>query len=177
MGLFAIAFLFAPALKAQSLSLEDIKTQMLKDWERAKQYTIEYLNTMPTDKYTFRAQDSIRNFSQQMLHLANGNVFLISQIATEQRPSWYSFTLEQRSSAQNKDTVIKYVTESYDYAINVIKNRPTAQFGETKKIFNRFDETWYSMVNKAFEHQTHHRGQTTIYIRLVGAKPPQERLY
>jgi len=30
---------------------------------------------------------------------------------------------------------------------------------------------------KAFEHQTHHRGQTTIYIRLVGLKPPGERLF
>jgi uncharacterized damage-inducible protein DinB len=32
-------------------------------------------------------------------------------------------------------------------------------------------------ITKAFEHQTHHRGQTTVYIRLAGAKPPQEKLF
>nr|WP_324497299.1 DinB family protein [Haliscomenobacter sp.] len=30
---------------------------------------------------------------------------------------------------------------------------------------------------KAFEYQTHHRGQTTIYIRLLGIKPPNEKLF
>ena len=32
-------------------------------------------------------------------------------------------------------------------------------------------------MNKTFEHQTHHRGQATIYIRLQGIKPPEERLF
>ena len=30
---------------------------------------------------------------------------------------------------------------------------------------------------KAFEHQTHHRGQCTIYIRLLGIRPPGEKLF
>jgi len=30
---------------------------------------------------------------------------------------------------------------------------------------------------KTFEHQTHHRGQATIYIRLQGIRPPQEQLF
>jgi uncharacterized damage-inducible protein DinB len=33
------------------------------------------------------------------------------------------------------------------------------------------------MMLKTFEHQTHHRGQTTIYIRLLGIRPPQEKLF
>ncbi|HET7002392.1 MAG TPA: DinB family protein [Puia sp.] len=35
----------------------------------------------------------------------------------------------------------------------------------------------YAWLLKAFEHQAHHRGQTTIYIRLVGVKPKNERLF
>lgn len=27
-----------------------------------------------------------------------------------------------------------------------------------------------------FEHQTHHRAQTTVYLRLADVKPPQEKL-
>jgi uncharacterized damage-inducible protein DinB len=171
----AVAFMLAPATQAQTL--EDIKTQMLKDWGRAKAYTIEYLNTMPADKYTFKAQDSIRNFAQQMLHLANGNVFLVSQASAEKPPTWFSFALEQRPGAQVKDSVMKYINESYDWVTNVIKNTETSKWGDKKKVFNRFDETTFSMFNKAFEHQGHHRGQTTIYIRLVGVKPPNEKLF
>jgi hypothetical protein len=37
-------------------------------------YTVDYLNAMPADKYSFKATDSTRSFAQQMLHLAQANV-------------------------------------------------------------------------------------------------------
>jgi len=169
---------FLVVINANAQSLEDIKNQMVKDWQRAKEYTLEYLNTMPADKYTFKATDSVRSFAQQMLHLANGNVFLVSQsLPNEPRPSWFSFTLEQRASAHAKDSVVKYVSESYDWVIKTIQNTPTGKWNEKTKVFGSLEETAFNMLNKAFEHQSHHRGQTTIYIRLVGVRPPQERLF
>src|SRR5688572_5448382 len=156
---------------------EAIKAQMVKDWERAKEYTMEYLNTMPADKYSFKANDSIRSFAQQMLHLASGNVGLLSSVSTEKPPAGFGFGLEQRATAQVKDSVVYYVMRSYDYARDAVKNSEISKWGEVKKVFNRFEETQFAFMLKTFEHQTHHRGQTTIYIRLVGIKPPQEKLF
>jgi uncharacterized damage-inducible protein DinB len=167
--------LFGSQIRAQSL--DPIKAQMVKDWERAKDYTIEYLNTMPADKYSFKATDSVRSFAQQMLHLATANVFLMSNATTDKIPAGFSFQLEQRTSAQTKDSVVYFVTTSYDFARNAVKNSDVSKWGDVKKVFNRYDETVYAIMNKTFEHQTHHRGQTTIYIRLVGIKPPNERLF
>ena len=62
-------FAFVLSFESNAQSLEDIKMQMVKDWERAKAYTVDYLNTMPADKYSFKAVDSIRSFAQQMLHV------------------------------------------------------------------------------------------------------------
>jgi hypothetical protein len=161
--------------KAQAVTLETIKAQLVKDWQRAKDYTIEYLNTMPADKYSFRATDSIRSFAQQMLHLAQANVGLLS--GTIGNPlAFAGGNLEGRSSAQTKDSVMYYVVASYDYAINGIKNSNVATWGDKSKFYN-FEETKLTWFMKTFEHQTHHRGQTTIYIRLAGIKPPQERLF
>ena len=173
--LAAFAFLFATQIYAQSM--DAIKAQMVKDWERAKEYTQEYLNTMPSDKYSFKANDSVRSFAQQMLHLAAANIFFMSNISSEKPPAWLSFNLEKQAGAQGRDSVVYYVMASYDYAINTVKSSNTTQWGDVKKLFGRFDETKYAIMNKAFEHQTHHRGQTTIYIRLVGVKPPQEKLF
>jgi len=160
---------------SQSLSGEDIKAQFIKDWERAKAYTIEYLNTMPADKYSFKATDSIRSFAQQMLHLAGGNVGLIS-VATDQPRLLPGYNPEQSPTAQSKDSVVAYVTQSYDYAITAIKGLDASKLGETTgRGNNKF--TRYAWLLKAFEHQTHHRGQTTIYIRLLGIKPPNEMLF
>jgi hypothetical protein len=164
-------------VNAQSLSAEDIRGQMIKEWERAKAYTVEYLNTMPADKYSYIAADSIRSFAKQMLHLAGGNIFLMMNATDYKVPSVFGNpNLENSPGAQNKDSVMFYVTNSYDYCINAVKNTDLSKWGEKKKIFG-FEESRYALMIKTFEHQTHHRGQTTIYIRRQGIKPPQERLF
>src|SRR6266508_1268804 len=90
--------LLSSKIYAQSLTEENIKAQMVKDWERAKAYTVDYLNTMPADKYSFKAVDSIRSFAQQMLHLAGGNCFLMSSAADQKPPSWFMSDIAHRST-------------------------------------------------------------------------------
>lgn len=175
--LLILSFSLSSQTKAQGLSEADIKAQMLKDWERAKAYTADYLNTMPADKYSFKAVDSIRSFAQQMLHLAAGNCFIMSNATDQQTPSWFTSDIEHSPTAQKKDSVMYYVTSSYDYCMNAVKNTDINKWGEKKKMFNTYEETRFALINKTFEHQGHHRGQTTIYIRLQGIKPPQERLF
>ena len=160
---------------AQSISSEDIKAQMVKDWERAKAYTIDYLNSMPADKYSFKPVDSIRSFAQQMLHLAGGNIFLMSA-AADQKPPFMRGDLETSPGAQAKDSVMYFVTASYDYCINAVKNTDVNKWGEKKSLM-KMESNRYILMTKTFEHQTHHRGQTAIYIRLQGIRPPQERLF
>jgi len=162
-------------LSAQTLSDEDIRSQFIKDWERAKAYTIDYLNTMPANKYSFKATDSVRSFAQQMLHLAQSNVNVIAFVAGEPNIIGDRI-LEESKTAQSKDSVMYYVIASYDFAINGIKKLSIASLSEKVKFYN-WEETKFAWLLKAFEHQTHHRGQTTIYIRLAGFHPPQERLF
>jgi uncharacterized damage-inducible protein DinB len=168
-------FIFSYQSKAQAISNEDIKAQMIKDWQRAKDYTDSYLATMPADKYSFKAVDSIRSFAQQMLHLATANSFLMAAV-TGQPPAFGERNLEESTTAQSSDSVKYYVDASYDFAINGLKSMDASKLGEKTKMFD-FEETKYVFALKAFEHQTHHRGQTTIYIRLLGIRPPQERLF
>ena len=161
-------------LSAQPITGQQIKEQFLNDWQRAKTYTLDYLNTMPADKYSFKAVDSIRSFAQQMLHLSSGNIGLITA-ATGAKIQWPK-GLENSTTAQNKDSVVWYVTRSYDYAIESIQGLDPDKYGETVGQGPR-QATRFALLLKAFEHQTHHRGQTTIYIRLQGIRPPNERLF
>ena len=162
-------------LAAQTLSDETIRAQFINDWERAKAYTLDYLNTVPADKYSFRATDSIRSFAQQMLHLAQSNVNILTFVAVQ--PNIIGDrNLEESKTAQTKDSVMYFVTASYDFAINGLKKMNMTTLNEKVK-FVYWEETKFAWLLKAFEHQTHHRGQTTIYIRLLGLHPPQERLF
>ena len=110
-----------------------------------------------------------------LLHLAKGSCFLVSNATDEKPPSFSLSDVEHSPTAQNKDSVMYYVITSYDYCLTAVKNLDVKKWFEKKKTMN--EETKFALMNKAFEHQSHHRGQTTIYIRLQGIKPPNERLF
>jgi hypothetical protein len=44
---------------------------IVKEWERAKAYTKEYLDAMPESGYAFKPTPEMRSFAEQMLHLTD----------------------------------------------------------------------------------------------------------
>ena len=52
----------------------------------------------------------------------------------------------------------------------------SAQVDETVEFF-KMKMSRSVLLGKALEHHAHHRGQTTIYLRLKGVTPPSERLF
>ena len=169
------AILAVFSLVAAAQDGEAIKKQMIADWQRAKLYTGEYLDAMPASRYDFRPADSIRTFARQMLHLAQGNIGLASNGTGVDR-IFPGQNLEARESAASADSVKYFVMASYDYVISGLEQMDAGKMFESTKMGN-FDFTRYAWLSKAFEHQGHHRGQATIYLRAAGIKPPNERLF
>jgi len=150
-------------------------TQLIKDWKRAKAYTLEYLETMPEVGYALKPTPDMRSFAEQMLHLTDGNYGITSVALGVKSP--VERGASEKSTDKSKANTIKQVMESYDFVIESIKKANPAQLGETIKLFGNNEMSRLTALNKCFEHQTHHRGQTTVYIRLAGTKPPQEKLF
>ena len=164
---------FAILAMATGLNAQTPKANLVKDWERARAYTKEYLDAMPESGYALKPTKEMRSFAGQMLHLADANYGIVAT-AAEVAPTAKDL---EKSNDVIKASVTEKVLASYDFAINAIKNYPDSKWGEKIKLFNRFDVTRGQVFDKAFEHQTHHRGQTTVYIRLAGATPPTEKLF
>lgn len=153
----------------------DHVAKMVADWTRAKEYTKEYLDAMPEDGMGFKPTPEIRSFAEQMLHLTAAN-FLFASTATGLANPYDKKNLEAMSEYKTKAALTKIVMESYDFMIKAIQGFDLSKSGEAVKFFN-FSSTRGELLAKCFEHQTHHRGQTTIYLRLKGVKPPQEKLF
>jgi uncharacterized damage-inducible protein DinB len=170
------------AISQDSLK-ETLKQQMIADWVRAKAYTQEYLDAMPADKYSYRPVDSVRTYAEQMLHLAQADAafaFISTGYPNAALRVLTSPDFGKSSTAQSKDPVEYYVRTSYDFMINAIKN---LDFNKLTELVSwnlpggKRTTTRLGWIQKAFEHQTHHRGQCTVYLRLVGVRPPAERLW
>lgn len=148
---------------------------LVNDWQRAKAYTLEYLETMPDDKFDFKPTEDIRSFAQQMLHLTDANYgFTAAAIGIE---SPIARGESEKSDDTSKENVIKLVTAGYDFVISGLYGLTDDQLTEKVSLFGRFEMSKGQAFAKLFEHQTHHRGQTTIYLRLAGVTPPNEKLF
>jgi hypothetical protein len=180
----SLLFFFGTVLvNAQNNLNETLKQRMITDWERAKAYTQEYLEAMPASKYGFRPVDSVRTFAEQMLHLAlsNTGMSLIGSGAKNANAHlFFNQGFGKSASAQAKDSVVFYVNTSYDIAITCIRNMDFKKLDEEVSRMmpgGKRTTTRLGWLLKAFEHQTHHRGQCTVYLRTAGIRPPKEKIW
>jgi uncharacterized damage-inducible protein DinB len=155
--------------------------KMIADWERARKYTLAYLDSADDHSIAFKVSDKTpRTFGGQLLHLAEANYGLVK--AGTGRPNDVAFgSLEANEAMKTKADVSKAVLDSYDYVIAALKEMNDSQLSDTVSVqlFPGFKPTLSreDWINKAFEHQTHHRGQGTQYLRAQGKTPPQEMLF
>lgn len=166
LGLFAML----STANAQSQSATKIA-----EWERAKAYTKEYLDAMPETGYSLKPTPEMRSFAEQMLHLTDANYGFTATATGEKSP--YGLGEVEKTQDKSKANVTKIVMAGYDYVIDALKKLSPQQLDEKVKFMNRFEMTKDMVFTKDFEHQTHHRGQATVYLRLAGVKPPQEKLF
>lgn len=172
---FLLGLLFSLGMISAAQAQQTLE-QTIHEWERAKAYTKEYLDAMPESGYSSKPTPDIRSFAQQMLHLTDAN-YGFGSAAMGLKSPYQPGELEKSTTDLSKANVTKIVLAGYDFIIDGLKQMKPAQMNEKIKLFGRFDLTRAEALAKDFEHQTHHRGQTTIYLRLAGVTPPAEKLF
>lgn len=157
------------------LSKPKTVSQLTTEWTRAKEFTKEYLDAMPEDGMGYKPTPEIRSFAEQMLHLAAANYNFAAAASGKANPM-QGKKLEAMDELKTKTALTKAVMDSYDFVLDGIKGLSDAQLAENVKMGQR-ELSRETVLAKGFEHQTHHRGQATIYIRMKGVKPPNEKLF
>ena len=115
----------------KTASAQFTPSQMIKEWERSKIYTKQYLDAMPEDGYGFKPTPEIRSFAAQMLHLAEANYFFASSASGNPIP-------EERKSIEKdvpptKEAVTKAVMDSYDFMIHCVQGMTQEKMDEISK--------------------------------------------
>src|SRR4051812_49469613 len=118
--LLSLLFVFSLVNFANAQSAAD----MVKEWERAKAYTKEYLDAMPESGYALKPTPEMRSFAEQMLHLTDANYNFASAATGEKSPV---NELEKTTTDKSKANVTKQVMAGYDFVINGIQKMTPAQ--------------------------------------------------
>ncbi len=169
-----MTLLFALLIITSAYSQVTTET-LVADFERAKALSLDYVEAMPADKFDYQPTEDVRTYAQQFLHASQGTIGLSSNGTGADR-IYANANLEKDEALQSKEEVKRMVTESFDFAIDAIRNMDPDSFGE---IVERgpFKITRLAWIQKAHEHISHHRGQAAIYLRMNGIVPPQYKLF
>ncbi len=130
---------------------------------------------MPDDKLTFRPAPEILNFAGQFLHISEYNYVFAAAATGVANPNTVA-KAEEKPELWTKPELRGFVAASYDFMVQGIAGMAEESLDEEIQFF-KWKMPRRLVLAKALEHHAHHRGQTAIYFRLQGLKPPSERLF
>ncbi|SRR5258708_1457606 len=135
--------------------------------QHAKSYTLQVAEAMPENKYDFKPAREEMNFREQLLHLADNLEWLTSAYLLKVSDT----LMESDKKKQKKEEVIAVVTRAYDNTLYALTHFNPEHLADTVSFFagpmNKLQ-----IINLISDHQTHHRAQMIVYLRLNGIRPP-----
>jgi uncharacterized damage-inducible protein DinB len=163
-----LGFAMAGSAAAQKVTCPSYFAAGLKSrWKMSKDYSLAMLAKMPDQHLGFRPVPEVWTFSQQLTHLADGNV-LISAPLRGEKPVYVGDPRQLDRAALEK-----HLKDSYDVvAASFDRLKSDAEAEEMVQFFDdRIAKR--DLCYRLLDHATHHRSQALVYLRLKGIVPPE----
>jgi uncharacterized damage-inducible protein DinB len=162
-----------PASGENPMSVENI----IEGWREVRNGLIDEANQIPAEQFGFQPAPDTRSVRQLLQHLVESQKFLVSEAC---RPDT---NLMRASFADNvktyapgvrdvndKDALLELLRSSMDEAAE----KMLAAGDELKNSMKRFDGkemNKLAFMSFAIAHEMYHRGQLTVYERLLNIQP------
>ena len=157
-------FLLPHVAAAQAAHLP---AELLKDWTDQKALMMKTADAMPAEKFSYKTTPPQRDFGQQILHVAGGNIAYLRNFGGKAALP----TINR--NATDKAEILRALAASFDYGEALIKEQTdesvmqiitTNQFlgpsSKARVIYFLLGHTWDIY------------GQMVVYLRLNGVTPP-----
>jgi len=150
--------------------------EYLERLENSRKYLVLVAETMPEDKYVFKATAESMSFGENLMHIAWAmDWHSQSLMGGREARDWNSDT-ELKVDKKSKEEMIATIEKTFNKTIEFISNFDINRLEERLDYFGS-DRTKRQVLLLLADHITHHRGQMLVYMRLNGLKPPRYVLY
>lgn len=145
---------------------------VLSKWKGMKSYTLAVAELMPESNYAYKPVPDEFTFAEQQMHIA-GNLYYISAklIRGVEPPFSGKQLMEKIPQGASKKELIETLGKAFDYAGETFAQMTTKTVAEEIDYWGGHS-TKRKIVLLLNDHQTHHRAQMIVYLRLNGIKPP-----
>ncbi|WP_298895048.1 DinB family protein [uncultured Psychroserpens sp.] len=151
-------------------------TDYLERLENSRKYLILVAETMPEDKYNFKATPESMSFAENLMHIGWAMDWHCQSLLGGREARDWNTDTELKVAKKSKKEMIATIDKTFNKTIEFI-----TKFDITK-LKDRLDYLGLNRTKRQIlllltDHITHHRGQMLVYMRLNGLKPPRYILY
>lgn len=146
-------------------------------WKDVRAGLIREVERVPADQFSFKATDQTRSVAELVQHIVEAQKFLVGETCRADtnlmRQSFADHTKEYAGGVRevaDKAGLLDLLQTSMDQAeaaINLFSN----QLDETMVRFDGRQTSKIAFLTFAMSHEMYHRGQLTVYERLLNIEP------
>jgi uncharacterized damage-inducible protein DinB len=150
---------------------------LINTWKETRNGLIEEAAQVPAEQYTFRATSDTRSVSELLQHVAEVQKMLVGEACRPDtnlmRQSFADHIKEyapEVSAIKDKNGLLELLRGSMELAEATIRSRAES----LDDSMTRFDGKTMSkleFLNFAVSHEMYHRGQLTVFERLLNIEP------
>jgi len=144
-------------------------TTFLKIMENRFQGTRKMIAAVPSEKLDFRPTPDMRSARELALHLMGNYSFLLAGMAEN---NWSLEAFKTNGGHLKTNDLVSNFDALYKTAKEKLSSFPDQAFELRVKPFG-VEQKISTIVQGVAEHEIHHRGQLSVYLRLMGIKPPE----
>ena len=151
--------------------------KIIEGWREVRSGLIDEARQIPADKFSFQPTPDSRSVLRLLQHLVEAQKFLVAEACrpdTNLMRASFADNVKMYApnvgDADNKEAILTLLSESMDEAASKL----AAAADELKNTMKRFDGkemTKLSFMSFAIAHEMYHRGQLTVYERLLNIEP------
>lgn len=154
----------------------DFINEYLERLENSRKYLILVAETMPEEKYVFKATPDSMSFCESLMHIGWAMDWHSQSLLGGREARDWNTDTELKVGNKSKEEMIRTIDNTFDETIEFIKDFDVQQLDDRLDYFGS-NRTKRQILLLLSDHITHHRGQMLVSMRLNGLIPPRYVLY
>jgi uncharacterized damage-inducible protein DinB len=150
---------------------------LISNWKDVRNGFIDEINQIPADQFTFRATPDTRTITELLHHVIESQKMLVGECTRPEpnlmRQSFADHIKEyapEVSGVTEKNGLVELMRTSMDVAEADIRSNAD-MMDQTMRRFDGQEITRLQFLQFASAHEMYHRGQLTVYARLLNIEP------
>jgi uncharacterized damage-inducible protein DinB len=153
----------------------DAVSELMDEISLARACTVEYAEAMPEDHYGFRPVAEERSFGQQMVHIAESVRSLFEVFVQDKTQPTFMFSEAGKETVKSRADVVTLLRESFTYVHRGAADLTDVDLDLRVVFLENRPFSKGRVVRFLLDHATYHRGESAVYMRLNGIRPPRYR--